>query len=208
MIAYETQLFKIAPWTEEVMQVAKTLNNRNFMRGRTGWIRRGIHNPESIYEHSCKVGLAAYYLFGTDEAVAKGIVHDFPEIFEKDHIPWEIDAKDKQEREFAVMTKLKNVLPNGEYWYKTWVEFEHRVGVGQHIFELDKMCPAIQAINYLKRNEGDNLEEFYPYARKKICTSQLVDLLDSLCLGSCQTEDAYETYFNDLERIQLESISK
>ena len=80
------------------MQVAKTLNNGSFMRGRTGWIRRRIENPESIYEHSCKVGLVAYYLFGTDEAIAKGIVHDFGEIYEPDYIPWEVNSDDKEKK--------------------------------------------------------------------------------------------------------------
>lgn len=208
MTTYETQLFKIAPWTEEVMQVAKTLNSGSLLRGRTGWIRRGIENPESIYEHSCKMGLAAHYLFGTEEAVAKGIVHDFGEIYEPDHIPWEVDATYKREKEFAVMKKLKDMLPNGNFWYSAWEEFENKIGIGQQIFELDKMCPAIQSINYLRKNEGNNLEEFYHYARKKVSTPELIDLLDNLCLGSCETEDTYQTYFNGLKKIQLEIISK
>jgi 5'-deoxynucleotidase YfbR-like HD superfamily hydrolase len=114
---YEQTLFQIAPWTQEIMQIAKQLNNGNLLKGRTGWIRRSVTNPESIYEHSCKVALAAWYLYKTDDAIATGAVHDFPEIFEEDYIPWEINSKDKKEKEYAAMTKLKNILPNGNYWF-------------------------------------------------------------------------------------------
>ena len=136
---YERKLFEVAPWTQEIMQFVKTLNNNSFQRGRTGWIRREIKNPESIYEHSCKLGLAAHYLFENKEAVDKAISHDFPELFEPDHIPWEIDQDEKRSKESAVMDRLSSILPNGDYWLNTWNEFENKIANGQQIFELDKI---------------------------------------------------------------------
>ena len=203
MNIYETQLFEIAPWTQEVMQVAKTLNNGSFMRGRTGWIRRRIENPESIYEHSCKVGLVAYYLFGTDEAIAKGIVHDFGEIYEPDYIPWEVNSDDKREKEFAVMKRLKDLLPNGDFLYNHWVEFENKIGIGVQINELDKMCPSIQAINYVSQYPNNNLEEFQPYAMTRVLTPELGDLLSQFNIGRQTSKDAYQEYFNLLKKINI-----
>jgi 5'-deoxynucleotidase YfbR-like HD superfamily hydrolase len=200
---YESLLFEIAPWTKETMQSAKLLNNGSFMRGRTGWIRKNIENPESIYEHSCKVGIASHYLFGTKEAVAKGIVHDFPEIFEPDHIPWEIDPRDKKEKEFLAMRKLKEIIPNGGYWFNEWSKFENKIGIGSKIFELDKLCPAIQARDYLRIGKN-NLDEFYHYARKKLETPELIELLDDLYSSSIpKNESTYQSYFNGLEKIKL-----
>ena len=159
MVNFESLLFEVAPWTQEVMQEAKRLNQGSFLRGRTGWIRRDVKNAESIYEHSCKVGLAAYYLFGTEEAVAQGVVHDFAEIFEEDYIPGEICINDKTERELAVMKQLKDMLPNGDYWFNVWNRFENQIEVGKHIVELDKICPAIQAVDYSKINYSFQIED-------------------------------------------------
>ena len=154
---YESQLFEIAPSIREVMLSSKRLNNGSFLRGRTGWIRRGIKNPESIYEHSCKVALAAFYLFGNNEALELGAIHDFPEIFEVDHIPWEIDNLEKMSREYAVMRKLKEILPNGNHWYNVWDKYETRTGIGELVYELDKICPVIQAIEYLPDYPNNDL---------------------------------------------------
>ncbi|HLD55573.1 MAG TPA: HD domain-containing protein [Candidatus Nanoarchaeia archaeon] len=204
MIDYEKTLFETAPWTKEIMQFVKTLENGSFMRGRTGWIIRDIKNPESIYEHSCKMGLAGYYLFKTNDAIAKGVVHDFPEIKKPDYLPGEIDLKDKTIGELEAMTQLKDIIPNGDYWFNKWLEFERDKEKNGYFYELDKICPVIQSINYLRTNNGKNLEEFYPHARKKIKTPQLISLLDSLySMNIPQNEDAYKYYFEGLNKINL-----
>jgi len=201
---YEAQLFQVAPWTQEFLQLAKTLNNGAIMRGRTGWLNRGVENPESIYEHCCKVGLAAYHLFGTEEAVALGIIHDFPEIYSRDYTPGEIDPLEKRDCESAIMQEISNILPNGNFWLGKWQDFENRLGIGKQIAELDKICPAIQAVDYLNASNGNSLEQFYPYSRKKVNTPQLVALLDQICLGEIPNEQsAYEVYFAGLDRIML-----
>ena len=194
---YESQLFEIAPSIREVMLSSKRLNNGSFLRGRTGWIRRGIKNPESIYEHSCKVALAAFYLFGNNEALELGAIHDFPEIFEVDHIPWEIDNLEKMSREYAVMRKLKEILPNGNHWYNVWDKYETRTGIGELVYELDKICPVIQAIEYLPDYPNNDLEEFYSYTKKKIRNPKLLTLLDEMWLKREEhTKNVYQGYFD------------
>jgi putative hydrolase of HD superfamily len=204
MESYESRLFGIAPWTKEVMTIAKSLNNNSLMRGRSGWIRRGVKNPESIYEHSCKVGLAAYYLIGTSESVAMGLVHDFGEISTLDRLPGEIPLDQKRNEEYTAMKWVKGKLPNSDRWFDTWEKFENKVGIGGYLTELDKICPTIQAINYMRENNGNGLEEFYPYARKKLKTPQLVELLDDLYSHKDFINiDAYEYYFDGLSNINL-----
>ncbi len=204
MNKYEVLLFELAPWTQEMMEVSKNLNNASFLRGRTGWLRRNINNPETIYEHACKVGLAAGYLFGTDDAIAQGIIHDHPEIFEPDYIPWEIDNTYKKEKEYQAMLKLKNILPNGAYWFEAWENFENRKGIGLQIVELDKICPSIQAINYLSYYKEEDLKEFYPYARKRVETPKLLNLLDEMCLNNIRENgSAYNAYFRKLKALDI-----
>jgi hypothetical protein len=58
------------------------------------------------------------------------------------------------------MGKVKNLLPNGSYWYNKWVEFENQIGIDKQINELDKICPSVQAVNYFKEYKNHNLEEF------------------------------------------------
>ena len=201
---YEKMLFEMAPWVKEVMLISKELNNGYFLRERSGWIKRGIKDVESIYEHSCKVGLASGYLFGTSEAVAQGVVHDFPEIFAEDYMPGEVDLNVKRKNEIETMKKLKDILPYGDYWLNTWLNFENKIGIGKQINELDKICPVIQAKNYLKENNGLNLEEFYPYARSKLETLSLIKSLDDLWhMEIPENKNAYEVYFEELKNIQI-----
>jgi 5'-deoxynucleotidase YfbR-like HD superfamily hydrolase len=207
---HEKILLEIAPWTKNVLQKVKDLEGGKFMRGRSGWMSRGIKNPESIYEHSCKVALASWYLFGTRRALAEGLVHDFPEIYTQDYTPGEINPMVKREKEFAVMKmKLSKDLSNGNYWLDSWLKFEYGIGVGKYVKELDKICPVIQAIDYLKEYPNNKLEEFYSSARAKIKTPSLIKLLDRLWSnGVPKNENAYQSYFRELEKIRLRNEAK
>lgn len=199
---YEALLFEIAPWTKDMLIMSKSLNENSFMRPRTGWGDRGLDNAESIYEHNIKVALAGWYLFGTHEAIALGAGHDLPEIFEPDHIPGKISKEEKFKREYAAMQKLSRILPNGKFWLETWLDFEKQKGIAKQMNELDKMCPAIQSIDYLKTYKNHRLDEFYPYARGKVETPRLVGLLDSMCLRDIEG-NPYESYFKGLESIRF-----
>lgn len=204
MIDFEKHFFEVAPWMQEVMMAAKSLNGGSFNRGRTGWINRGIPNPETIYEHSCKVALASWYLFGTKEAVDMGGVHDFPELLEPDHIPGEISLDEKSRRETVAMMQIRKMLSAGSYWFSVWENYESRIGIAKYVAELDKICPAIQALDYLKHYPNDNLGEFYPYSRSKIKTPVLIELLDDMQrITIPQDKSAYELYFDRLKAIKL-----
>jgi hypothetical protein len=55
----------------------------------------------------------------------------------------------------------------------------------------------------MRAGNGNGLEEFYPYARKKVKTPQLLELLDEICLNPPKNKSAYEVYFKELEKIRL-----
>jgi len=203
---YEQKLLEVASWlTQDAMRSSKLINGGSFLRARTGWERRGIKNGESIYEHVCKVALAAHYLLKTPESLDMGFGHDLPELIEFDYIPWEINPNEKKRREHIAMEALRDELPNGDYWYDVWNEFERKDGIAFHIFELDKICPAIQALEYMKVYKNHNLGEFYPYARSKLKTPKLIQLLDEMYfeVQIPMNVNPYEIYFDKLKLITL-----
>jgi 5'-deoxynucleotidase YfbR-like HD superfamily hydrolase len=190
----------IAPYLRDVLNIAKHLNNNSLQRGRSGWVYRKVSNPESIYEHCCKVGLSSYYLFGDKDYLERGLVHDFPEIFEKDFMPGERDTKIKRELEEVSMNKVSIYLPNGDKWYRRWEEFEN----DKNLKELDKACPVIQILDYKKSQDLDILEEFYNYAQNKIKSNFLSNLLEKICSKDLSKyESAYDYYFQRLKEIKI-----
>lgn len=204
MLNYEEMLFGVAPYVKDTMLFMKELDKDNpeksLLRGRTGWIMRQIENPESIYEHCCKVGLASYYLFQTKHAVCKGVVHDFPENKRFDYIPGQIDKKEKIKLEFSGMLELKDSIPNGKYWNRVYSNFTK----DKVLIELDKICPVIQAIDYSKIYKNHRLEEFYPHARRQLRTSELIELVDMIQnMKIPEGRSAYEYYFEGLKKIKL-----
>jgi len=102
------------------------------------------------------------------------------------------------------MRKLKEILPNGNHWYNVWDKYETRTGIGELVYELDKICPVIQAIEYLPDYPNNDLEEFYSYTKKKIRNPKLLTLLDEMWLKREEhTKNVYQVYFDKLKKIQI-----
>jgi len=201
-MTFETLLFDIAPWTREIMHAAKNYPNSKFLLERSGWVDRGIKPAETIYEHTCKLTLAAYYLFGTWESVDISISHDFPKIIVRDYIPKEITTEKKKRLEEDAMQILKTGLPNGEYWYENWKKYSEKKGIGRVISQLDKICPCIQAIEYGRRYKNHNLEEFPQKAKEKIEIPELVEILDIICGIEISLDiNPYDVYFEMLREL-------
>lgn len=201
MNRFEEELFAIAPWTREVMLVAKGLNQGAFLRGRSGWVVRGLNEPESIYEHSCKLALAGHYLFGSDRAIALGAGHDFAEIYEKDFLPGEVPPELKQELEAGAMGRLRRELPQGAFWHGVWQQYQGKKGLAGHMSELDKICPVVQACIYSQRHAFFDADEFYNSARRKVATPTLAAVLDTVHERAASI--SYERYFSMLEHIRV-----
>ena len=203
MDKYEALLFEIAPWMQETARVIKTVNNSSLLRGRSGWVARDIKNPESIYEHTVKVALAGWYLFGTGQAVSQGFCHDMPEWASPDYTPGQKSLTEKYTEELGSMERLSAIIPRGPFWLQNWLEFETKEGIAFQMNELDKICPVINCIDLLKTYKTNNLEEFYPYARGKIQTPELVRVIDEMWHEDIPAGKAYNIYFDKLRKIKL-----
>jgi putative hydrolase of HD superfamily len=138
---------------------------------RTGWLMRGVPNPESIADHSFRTALVVMFL--ADELSRKGLeidacralrialIHDIGEARITD-IPSTVSRyvnKSEAERR-AVLDMFKRV-PGGEEYSELWLEYEEENTVeGRLVKFADRLEMLIQAYEY-ERAGFRNLDEFW-----------------------------------------------
>ncbi len=84
---------------------------------RKGWVIRGVEDPESVSEHSHRVSVLAFLLFGWEGAVS-AMLHDLQEALTGDLLPWE-EGKGQKERDAAwrLFCMLEHLYPElRTYW--------------------------------------------------------------------------------------------
>ena len=204
---FENLLYREIPEIELFMREIKPINDEKLLKPRTGWYNRGIDLPENIFEHMCKVDLAAFYLFGFMPNEARD--HELPESAKNgfDYMPGQISAEEKRKLEFEGMKSLVKQIPNGDEHLQGYLDFEYRrTPIAPMVFELDKICPCIEVLNLKKQYDlkEKRLDEFYDKTMLKLKTPQLMDALSDMY----QTEiplsvNAYEIYFNKLKEMKL-----
>ena len=208
MIDYEAQVQELLPQTREVLSFMKYRHYDNpqktLHRGREGWITRNVNNPETIWEHMHKVILATYHRFGDDSEIIKAVSHEFPENEEPDYLPGEVKLETKYDLEHSAMIKIASELPQGRIYLQGWLDFEAQQGTTKTVFHIDKICPAIQALNYLRDGNGDveRLNEFYPWVKTKVNDPALIKIVDEMYHKPIHKEDAYIDYFAALEKLK------
>ncbi|KUH33508.1 oxetanocin [Thermococcus celericrescens] len=138
---------------------------------RTGWLLRGVSNPESIADHSYRVALITLFL--ADELRAKGVeidveralkiavLHDLAEARVTD-IPltaqYYLD-KGKAEKKAAMELFIKT--PNPREYFRLWREYEEGLSLeGRLVKFADKLEMLVQALEYEKAGFKD-LDEFW-----------------------------------------------
>jgi putative hydrolases of HD superfamily len=155
---------------------------------RTGWLRKGIVNPESVAAHSHRAAVMAI-LFAADLGVDGDrllrmmIVHDLPESDPAvgDITPFcGVDPDEKRRRERAAMQRLADALPGGDELLRLWVEYdEGQTPEADAAHQLDALEMALQAREY-ESAWGVDLSEFRASARSKVRHPTLVRLLDQI----------------------------
>jgi putative hydrolase of HD superfamily len=143
---------------------------------RTGWLLRGVSNPESIADHSYRVALITLFL--ADELRAKGVeidveralkiavLHDLAEARLTD-IPltaqYYLD-KSKAEKKAAMELFIKT--PNPREYFRLWREYEEGLSLeGRLVKFADKLEMLIQAYEYERAGFAD-LDEFWGTVEK------------------------------------------
>ena len=132
---------------------------------RTGWVRCGVKNPESVAGHSFRMATMALMLgkkleCDIDRLVKICLVHDLHESicgdlildFSKYYPEFKgLDPKEKKQREFVAFEELKKILgkENSEEFTELWTEFENQKTKEAKIAkELDVLEMLLQASEY------------------------------------------------------------
>jgi len=158
---------------------------------RTGWVREKVKNPESIAEHSFRVGVIAMILaddllVNKEKLMKMALLHDLGETFTGD-IVWtrgdvvDIKIRDQKEKEeLKNLIKFFNTIDKGEEFIKIFKEMLLADSEEARIFwQIDKLEMAIQAFEY-EEEQGESLDEFFKNADLFVMEPLLKSILNKI----------------------------
>ncbi len=139
---------------------------------RTGWVREKVKNPESIAEHSFRVGVLAMVLsdkleVNKEKLIKMSLIHDLGETFTGD-IVWTrgelVDIKireNKEKEELKGLVRLFSDIEDGEKFVDIFEEMIQSSSKDAKIFwQIDKLETVLQAFEY-EEEQGIIIEEFF-----------------------------------------------
>ncbi|KAK8811426.1 hypothetical protein WA158_003160 [Blastocystis sp. Blastoise] len=135
---------------------------------RRGWVLRGVENPESVADHSWRVGMMSFLIVATDvdkiRCMKMGLVHDLAESIVGDITPVDnVAEEDKHDREARGFLEIVSHLPKevAEEISGLWHEYEDQKTLESHyVYDFDKLDMLIQAKDY-EYQQNKDLEEFF-----------------------------------------------
>jgi len=140
---------------------------------RTGWLLRGVPNPESVAEHSYRVALITLFL--ADELKAKvdvekalkiALLHDVGEARITDIPKTAQYYLDKGKAEKRAVMELLLSSPRPREYFTLWREYEEELSTeGRLVKFADRLEMLIQAYEYEKVGFR-NLDEFWGTVEK------------------------------------------
>ena len=141
---------------------------------RTGWVRSGIENPESVAAHSWGMAIIALKLAPKNLDIGKVLsmclVHDLPEVRVGDLTPHD-DNSNKAEKEYAAMIEM------APEWVELFKEYEDgQTPEAKFVKQIDKLDMGLQAILY-QNHQDVELSEFINSALNKISDDELRQFL-------------------------------
>ncbi|NIO22999.1 MAG: HD domain-containing protein [Candidatus Aenigmarchaeota archaeon] len=159
---------------------------------RTGWVQRGVRDPESVADHSFMLAILAYVYskkLGLDssKAVKLALIHDICEVYSGD-IADKIRDEDqvvpnskKRELEEQGLKKIVSFLPEdlAKEIYDLWEDFEYRKSKeAELVKDLDKLEMCMQALKYSEKHE--DLEEFFEDGKLNIKTPEIKKVFEKI----------------------------
>lgn len=138
---------------------------------RTGWVLRGVPNPESIADHVFRTALITLFLadelkrrgveINPDKALRIALLHDIGEARVTDIPQPALKYVDKSEAERKAVEDLLKTSPFPEEYYQLWLEYEEGSTLeGRLVRFADKLEMLIQAIEYESAG-ASGLDEFW-----------------------------------------------
>lgn len=139
---------------------------------RTGWVRSGIKNPESVADHSFRTTIMALVLAdkaGVDQnkAVKIALTHELAESIVGDLTPSDgVSQEEKHQLEVDAFKKLCADIDNGHELLGLFQEFEdNKTPEAQFVTRLDKLEMMFQAHEYGIDQPNVDLQSFWDYIK-------------------------------------------
>ncbi|KAJ0989855.1 hypothetical protein J5N97_008211 [Dioscorea zingiberensis] len=146
---------------------------------RAGWIRRGVHGPESVADHMYRMGLMALIApeipgINRDRCVKMAIVHDIAEAIVGDITPSDgvpkLEKSRMEKEALDHMCKLLGGESRAKEIAELWMEYEENSSLEAKIVkDFDKVEMILQALEY-EKEQGINLDEFFQSTAGKFQT--------------------------------------
>jgi len=163
---------------------------------RTGWVKRGVENPETVGDHIDA-------LISLGEEIADKIpeldknkflrmlqIHDWPEHIVGDIVTATVGVEKRKEAEDDKIKKelvaMKNICADlgeeGEEILALWLEYEEGKTLEANIAkQLDKLQAVLKSQEYEQNGKGTVVaKEFFDYAKNKITHPVLVEILEKI----------------------------
>jgi len=137
---------------------------------RTGWVRKGVQEPETVACHMYRMAVLASLLdpatVSIDKCMKMALVHDMAESIVGDITPHcGVSNEAKFQLEKDGMATISSLLPSqiGSEFESLWEEYEsQQTPESKAVKDLDKFDMIMQAFEYEKSQKGaDGLEEFF-----------------------------------------------
>jgi len=138
---------------------------------RTGWLERGVRDPESVADHSFNVTALSIILAeikGLDiaEVARMAIIHDLPEAITGDLTPSQKKERIKEIREMEeeIVKSITESMPRdvGEKYLEAWRKLiENGSQEAKLVKLIDKLEMGLQAAKYIKKTGNKKLLEIY-----------------------------------------------
>ena len=173
---------------KKIIEFFKQVGNLKRIK-RTGWVLKGIKDPESVSDHIYRAAVMCMTLgkkrnLNMSKLLSMTLIHDLGEVATAD-IRYEEGGKiiaSEQAKNQIEEDILKGILPlTGEkdYYLSLWQEFRHQTSPeAKFLKQVEKLEMVLQALEYqesgIKKNK---LDEFFENARKYISDPEIKELL-------------------------------
>lgn len=135
---------------------------------RSGWVRRGIQDSESVADHTFRTAIMALVLadkFGVDQnkAVKMALVHELAESIVGDLTPSDqISPEKKHKLEVDAFKEISSNIDNGFELLELFQEYnEDRTLEAKFVKRLDRLEMMFQAHEYSVDQPSVDLQEFW-----------------------------------------------
>jgi len=172
----------------DIINFAKIVGKSKKIK-RTGWVREGVVEPESVAEHSFRLIVLAmtlgdYFEVDKEKLIKMAIIHDLGEtstgdlVVERGIVVNDLNKRDKEQREEKAISELfQEFSPDYKNIFREMIERKSKEAL--LFWQLDKLEMAMQAKEY-EEEQDKVLTEFIENATHHITDPLLKEILHKL----------------------------